>query len=326
MRWNYSSPEALGNTKAMEWFTSHDLQVMGATAGQTRWTLMPIMESNMENIKIFAVNSIENELNGLLLTLWDDDSPHFELYTRGIIAFAEYTWAGDQRTKADIKTAYRQREFSNALTDASFAFIDDLEAPVAFWKNALLKGDKRNYLPSMENALEEGVIDLPLKNEPGVWTEKYKVRLAKADQILKTVDSITVKIEFMKSKALRNTYALEIYEQVNIAAGFSPKILLALKAYDNASNPTEKLETIKNLQSLKEEFVTARKNLELVYGKTRILNKPDNYILDQDHHHHLANQSLNFDWQFQAEIFFFKKLDKELKNDIYLENSGHLKN
>ena len=39
MRWNYSSPQAYGNTKAMEWFKNHGLQVMGATAGQTRWGL-----------------------------------------------------------------------------------------------------------------------------------------------------------------------------------------------------------------------------------------------------------------------------------------------
>ncbi len=37
MRWNYSSPQAEGNIKAMEWFSEHGLQVMGATAGQTRW-------------------------------------------------------------------------------------------------------------------------------------------------------------------------------------------------------------------------------------------------------------------------------------------------
>ena len=49
MRWNYSSPEAKGNSKAMQWFTDHNLQVMGATAGQTRWTLMPQNQSNMNN-------------------------------------------------------------------------------------------------------------------------------------------------------------------------------------------------------------------------------------------------------------------------------------
>lgn len=68
MRWNYSSPQALGNIKAMQWFTDHGMEVMGATAGQTRWVLMPQEESNMENIRSFAVSSIESGLNGLLLT------------------------------------------------------------------------------------------------------------------------------------------------------------------------------------------------------------------------------------------------------------------
>ena len=72
---------------------------------------MPQNESNMDNIKTFAVSSIQNELSGLLLTLWDDDSPHFELYKRGIAAFAEYTWSGEQRSQKEIKAAYRQRAF-----------------------------------------------------------------------------------------------------------------------------------------------------------------------------------------------------------------------
>ena len=69
---------------------------------------------------------------------------------RGIIAFAEYTWAGDKRSKEGIKSAYRQREFSNTLAGEEYAFIDQLETPVAFWKNALVRGNRRNQLQKME--------------------------------------------------------------------------------------------------------------------------------------------------------------------------------
>lgn len=324
MRWNYSSPEAIGNTKAMEWFSTHGLEVMGATAGQTRWTLMPQQESNMEAIKTFAVNSIESGTNGLLLTLWDDDSPHFELYKRGIIAFSEYTWSGDKRSKGEIKAAYRQREFSHQLADSSYAFIDDLEQPVAFWKNALLKGDKRNFLPTMENPVEEGVIDLPDPNNSGEWTETHQQRLVEAEQLLKSTDSIAKKINEMKAKAVRNAYTLDIYEQVNTVAGFTPKTLLALREFDQADNPTKQREAIQQLRALQKEFETIRESLESVYGKVRILNKPQDYILDQDHHHHMANQSLNFDWQFRAESMFFDKLSKHLENVIYIENADQL--
>ena len=46
----------------------------------------------------------------------------------------------------------------------------------------------------------------------------------------------------------------------------------------------------------------------MVYGKTLILTKPEDYILDQDYHVHLANQAISFDWQFYAEILFLEKI------------------
>ena len=308
MRWNYSSSEAYGNQKAMEWFRKNGMQVMGATAGQTRWVLMPQQESNIDNIRSFAVSSINSDLNGLLLTLWDDDSPHFELYMRGIISFAEYTWSGEKRTKSEIKEAYRQREFSHELSGNEFAFIDNLEEPVSFWKNALLKGNKRNYLKKMENPLKAGVIDFPDKNDKGKWVIKYSERIEQAKLLLIRGDSIEINIQKMKSKAIRNNYTLEIYEKVNQLSQFAPKALLALEAYDLASTKEEELEAIERIHQLPEEFMELKTEMEKVYGRTRILIKPKDYILDQDHHVHLANQSISFDWQFNAEILFMEKI------------------
>ncbi|MCP4976057.1 MAG: family 20 glycosylhydrolase [Maribacter sp.] len=321
MRWNYSSPEAYGNTKAMEWFRSNGFQVMGATAGQTRWVLMPQSESNMDNIKSFAINSIKSNLVGLLLTLWDDDSPHFELYYRGIIAFAEYTWSGEKRDKSKIKSAYRQREFAHALKDSAYAFIDNLEKPVAFWKNALLEGNKRNYLKGMDDPVKDGAIDLPSRSKKGEWSKKYKERLDHAAQFAHSYDSLSNKISYFKANAVRNSYNLAVYEQVNELAGFAPRALLALKTYDQAETTAEEIEAVKILGALKKEFSVLRQDFEDVYSKSRILNKPSNYILDQDHHVHMGNQSLNFDWQFIGEQIFLDKLEKELPNLIYFENT-----
>ena len=142
MRWNYHSPEAYGNKKVIDWYKKNGLKVMGATAGQTRWVLMPQRESNLKQIRDFAVSSIESGLDGLLLTLWDDDSPHFELYKRGIMGFANDTWSGDKISKDEFKKVYRQRSFSFKVSESKFAFIDQLETPVAEWKNILLKGIK----------------------------------------------------------------------------------------------------------------------------------------------------------------------------------------
>ncbi len=308
MRWNYSSPQAIGNLKAMDWFKNNGLQVMGATAGQTRWVLMPQNQSNIESIKSFAASSIKNNLNGLLLTLWDDDSPHFELYKRGILAFAEYAWSGEQRSTAEFKSAYRQREFSSSLSDSEFAFIDDLEKPVAFWKNALLKGNKRNYLHKMKQPMKEGVIDFPVNNNKGKWSAINAKRIQEAKQMIEICKDVELKIEEIKTKAIKNTYTLEIYEQVNNLSKFSANLILLLQQYDIANNSTEEKEALDVLMQQTDEFENLRKQLELVYGKTRVLNKPDDYILDQDHHVHLANQSISFDWQFYAEILFFKKI------------------
>ena len=312
MRWNYRASQAIGNSKAMEWFLQNDLQVMGATAGQTRWVLMPQEESNMNNIKSFASSSIDKGLDGLLLTLWDDDSPHFELYMRGIISFAEYTWTGLQRDTEEVKSAYRHREFSHTLSGIDNAFIDQLELPVAFWKNALLQGNQRNYLKRSKNPLDEMVISLPNVNHKGEWSKTYERRLEESVIILQDCDSVDAKIIRMKSLANRNSYTLEVYEQVNKLVRFAPKALLALNAFDVAQSLEEQNVALREIRQLPGEFTKLREQFEQVYGKTRILTKPTNFILDQDHHAHLANQSISFDWQFYAEMLFLEKIGKEL--------------
>lgn len=312
MRWNYFSPQAIGNLKAMEWFRSRGFQVMGATAGQTRWFLMPQDESNIARIKTFALSSINSGLNSLLLTLWDDDSPHFELYGRGIIAFAEYTWAGNKRSKEEIKRIYRHREFANQLADEQYAFIDLLEESAAFYKNALIKGNRRNYLKQNKDPIAKLLIDMP--DEKGVWTEKYRERLEQAAIVSENSKSIAAIIAALKSKAIRNTFALEVYEQVNKLTGFVANMLLTLQRYDQAE-ADHKQDELQMVLQLPVEFKVLRKELEQVYSRTRVLNKPEGYILDQDHHVHLANQTISFDWQFLAEILFLEKLENNFKNN-----------
>lgn len=312
MRWNYDASEAIGNQKAMEWFRKNGLQVMGATAGQTRWVLMPQQEGNMNNIKSFAESTINSGLDALFLTLWDDDSPHFELYNRGIIAFAEYTWAGVRRTKEEIKSAYRQREFSYTLASEELAFIDKLETPVAFWKNALIKGNRRNELQKMVDPAFQALIDLPNVENKGVWSEENSKRLEQAAITVETCKNIASKIETMKKQAVRNQYTLEVYEQVNKLVAFTSNTLLKFKALDDANNEEQKEKALNEIKKLPKEFSALRKEFESVYGKTRILTKPDNYILDQDHHDHLANQTILFNWQFYAEMLMMEKIEKEM--------------
>lgn len=308
MRWNYNMPESPGNNRAIQWFRDNNFQVMGATAGQTRWNLMPLEQSNVNNIRDFAMISIRNQADGLLLTLWDDDSPHFELYGRGIVIFAEYTWAGQKRSTEEIQAAFRQRMFGPELMGDEFEFIDSLEGSVAFWKNALLDSKDRNDLRKMKNSLEDALISLPNPDSAGVWTKKFKEKIAKAEVNFQKVEKVLEQIEQSKKLAVRNSYTLDVYEQVAKSIQFTNRALITLAQLDHPSGEERNKAKVK-LAGMEQEWQAIRIELESVYGKTRSLNKPAGYVLDQDHHNHLANQALNFsDWQFYVEELFLQKI------------------
>ena len=312
MRWNYSMPESPGNTKAMNWFTENGLQVMGATAGQTRWNLMPQEQSNAQNILDFAKSSIAQNTRGLLLTLWDDDSPHFELYQRGIATFAEFTWSGDQRPIEQVQQAFRHRFFGYELSENENAFIDLLESPVADWKNLLLDQKDRNRLKRFPEQIDETLILFPDSNSPGDWTQSNVEKIALAKKNFEKVEEVLAKIQSAKQKASRNTYALEVFEQVAQSIQFSNRAILALAELDDPSGEKQNMAKSK-LAGMNAEWASIVSNLEKVYGKTRVLNKPPNYLLDQDHHIHLANQAREFaNWQFFVEQLFLQKLETEL--------------
>ena len=81
-----------------------------------------------------------------------------------------------------------------------------------------------------------------------------------------------------------------------------------------ATSEKEVQEALAKIMTQRTNFNRLRHELEKVYGLTRILSKPDKYILDQDHHLHLANQTINFDWQFYSELLFLDKIDEYFKN------------
>ena len=304
MRWNYFSPWAEGNLKTIDWYKENNLKIMGATAGQTRWILMPQNESNIESIKSFSLTSVSKKLDGLLLTLWDDDSPHFELYKRGIYAFAEYTWSGNDSSIEDFKSKFRHRFFSPTLKNQNFEFIDDLEIPVRDWANLFVKEKKhRNQITKSDSPLESHIIDLPDINNPGEWNLKFNKKIFIAKKHILDLKKILEKINAQKIKTIRGNYALQVYEQVAKLALFSYKTFIDISNFDNGKNDVE------NLLNNRKEFLSLRHDFEEVYSKTRNIIKPEKYILDQDHHNHTANQTLNMDWQFISEIKLFEKIN-----------------
>ena len=338
MRWNYHMAESYGNAKAMDWFSSNGFKVMGATAGQTRWTLMPQRESNIDQIRIFADQSIKRNYNGLLLTLWDDDSPHFELYKRGIHAFAEFSWAGLSRTKEEFKKAYRHRKFGNSFQSDEYSFIDLLDEPVGLWTNLLVEeGTHRNSLNQanvakinedvtgalltavpIKDPIEESIIDLPDFDNKGDWSKKYAKRLTELKLQKKKLEKVKNILDNFQKVGTKSDYNLMIYRQVSNLVDYNFKLMEKLNKFDKAKTIDEETNYLEAVYKIKNEFELVRKEFEAVYSQTRILNKPENYILDQDHHRHPANQTINFDWQFTSEIMLLKKIEKHFKSKNYL--------
>ena len=70
--------------------------------------------------------------------------------------------------------------------------------------------------------------------------------------------------------------------------------------------------SIEELLNNEKEFQIIRNEFEKVY-KTRLINKSNNYVLDQINHRHTANQSINMDWQFIGELKLFEKLNLTYK-------------
>ena len=318
MRWNYHKAESYGNGKAMDWFSSNGFRVMGATAGQTRWTLMPQRESNIDQIRTFAEQSINRNYNGLLLTLWDDDSPHFELYKRGISAFAEYSWGGLKRTIEEFKEVYRHRKFGSEFKGEQYAFIDALDEPVALWTNLFVEaGNHRNALIHKENPIEEQLIDLPDFNKKGDWTKKYSARLeqleAQKDQ-LKQAKKTLFKIQNQDAKS---EYNLAVYNEVIQLVEYNFELMSQLKAFDTATTPEAEKKALDAIMTTGQTFYSVRAQMETVYSQTRVLNKPEGYLLDQDHHNHPANQTVNFDWQFIGEILMLQKIQTHFQSIPY---------
>lgn len=304
MRWNYFSPWANGNLKTIDWYKENNMKVMGATAGQTRWILMPQDNSNIEAIKSFSLTSVDKKLDGLLLTLWDDDSPHFELYKRGIAGFSEYSWSGDNLSIDQFKSLYRYRNFGHLFKSDEFEFIDHLEKPVSLWLNMFLSKDGwRPGLSKKENPLDTDIIDLPDLNNKGEWSKNNSNRINNAIESLKISSDVENIIARIQSKNPKNKYTLEVYQQVNELTKFSANLILKLEKVDKSGD-------LSYLDGIENQFTQMRNEFERVYSKTRVINKSEDYILDQDHHHHPANQTINFDWQFLGEIMILNKIKK----------------
>ncbi|QMU31058.1 beta-N-acetylhexosaminidase [Adhaeribacter radiodurans] len=312
MRWNYDTPDIYGNKKTIDWYKTHNLKVMAATAAQTMWPLLPRENSNFKSIKDFNRIAADKKMDGILCTVWDDCSPHHETVWRGLYNFALFSWNKADLPVGEVNALYRQRFYAPALRPANFEFQNSLEQALTFWETALLdKGHRNNYPTNID------LIELPNSKKPGAWSKQYQNKISRAQAEVNRYDQIKTTLTKAEQAAIRNQYNLAVMQQINELQIYPAKLLLLLAQYDKVKPGKQKQAAGQQIREYVATFPEVRKHFEEVFSKTRFLENPDDYQLDENHHHHLANGTNNSDWMYVYELEINKTINdwSPAKND-----------
>lgn len=312
MRWNYGDAAKPAHIKLLNWYRDKGLKVMGATAAASgNSPFLPREESKIRDIQGFSRLVADNRLEGILSTAWDDGSPHTETVWRGFIAQGEYGWNPAGRNIAEFKSAHGQKEYGFLPADSLMTFLDDLEKAAYFFDGALVTSGRRNPAWGTGNFT---LLDLPVKDNPGKWNEKYKEKVEQSRLALLRYEKINKAILKAEKEALRNRYTLEVYEQTNHLLVYPSRLIVALSDYDKAVAPLEKEAALKKVYEVCLYFKDMRQALEGVYSKTRFMENPQGYIEDMNHHNHLAAKSNSSDWLYLYELPMVNKTMKWILN------------
>jgi len=309
MRWNYGAPALLGDIKAIDWYKSRNLNVMAATAAQTSWTMMPRNHSNFQSIKDFCRITEYKNLQGILCTVWDDSSPHYETVWRGLYFFALFSWNYEDMPLKDAEVLFRHRFYGPALSDSSHEFQDLLEQELYFWETALVDKGGRKKTENID------LMALPDSKNRGEWSEKYAEKIMDAQKTMEQYKITRNRINTAIRKAQRNHYSLSLMNQLNELQIYPTKLILLLKDYDQDS--ITKSERLNQIMKYVNTFDSIRQQFESVFSETRILRKPDDYQLDKNYPHHWANTTLNSDWMYLIELNMNDKISKWSRKEIF---------
>jgi hexosaminidase len=309
MRWNYGSQHIWGNKEALNWYKSKNLRSMAATAAQTNTALMPRLNSKLGPIKSFCEVTKEKSLDGILCTTWEDSSPHSETFFRGFHFFGIYSWnVTKEVSPEEANLIFRHRFYGPAVSSAYYEFQNTLEESLPFWETALVDQGERD-----KSRRPFELMTLPDRNIPGEWRKKYRDRLALARNAMQKYNETKAKIDEVSKLAVRNQYHLELMNEINELQIYPAKLILLFEKFDRA--PTlGKIPSVIAIREYVENFKTIRANYERVFSQTRILNAPDDYLLDSNKiHPHMANAKTS-DWMYRFELAMNEKLNQWFTN------------
>jgi hypothetical protein len=310
MRWNYEAPASAGNILALDWYKSHNLDVMAATSAQMSYAMLQRNQSNFQAIKDFCQLTARKKLKGILCTVWDDSSPHFETTWRGLHDFAWFSWNDKDYREKVVHATFRHRFYSPELAGEQYEFENILEKAVSVWDTAfIVNGDRENYHQSFK------LVNMPDKSKSGQWSVLYEDRLKRAAEAVSMYDTVKNRIAEALILTRRNTYSLEVFAQINELQAYSSKLLILLKQYDDARTLDDKSRVLHNIHDYKNQFPVIRSRLENVFAVTRIMARPPGYKLDSNLHAHLASSTYNTDWMYWYELTMNKKVSEWVQSN-----------
>ncbi len=338
MRWNYSMARQPGNIRALDWYESRDLKAMIATATNGEGGMLfqederdkGMASSGIITIRSFIQLAAERNISGMLCTAWDDKSPHMENYWRGFIASAEYSWSPKGRTLEEYDNAWLQREFGISMPDY-ITFNNQLRRGSILWYDAYFRNGNlfsdENTLQSMQRvehwlpvlAGQEKIqfdytsklIELPDLKSPGSWSMKYKDRTDRATIEMNNYENLSERLTDIYNNSKRNRYYWSLSKALYNLQRTTPELLLALKESDSADKVRQK-SGFDNVKKAMNDFQKAWTEVQSVYGQTRFISYPANYIPDR--YFHLASQREDLTWMIQAQELYFGMIDKWIES------------
>jgi hexosaminidase len=337
MRWNYSMAGQPGNIIALDWYKSHGLKAMIATATNSEGGMLfqpderdkGQASSGIISIRNFIQLAAAKNISGMLCTAWDDKSPHMENYWRGFIAAAEYSWSTSGCSLEDFDNAWLQKEFGITIPDY-LSFQNQLRRGSVLFFQALYRHggmlDEDNALqslPQVEHWLPpvEGreriqfdyttkLIDLPDPASSGEWSTKYKDLIDRALIEKNSYNDLSARLKELQNKSIRNRYYWELSNAIFNLQSAVPDLLLALKKSDS-KDKTEKQAGVDDVKKAVKNFQTSWKELNNVYSQTRFISYPADFV--RDRYFHLASQREDLTWMIQPYEMYIGMIEKWLK-------------
>jgi hypothetical protein len=344
MRWNYSMARQPGNIMALDWYRSHSLKAMVATATNPEGGMLfqpdeEIKGTGIVSIRSFLNLAAEKNISGMLCTAWDDKSPHMENFWRGFIAAAEYSWSPNGRSLDEYNDAWLKKEFGISVPDY-IPLNNQLRRGSVFWYEALFKhGDMmdeanalqslpqvEHWLPSVEGReriqydFTSRLIGLPDLNSPGSWSNKYKILLDRARIEKDSYNDLSGRLRDLLNSSKKNRYYWSLSLALYNLQSTMPDLLLALKESDSVDSVAQRAGQEKVVQAVK-NFYIAWDNVKNTYSKTRFISYPENYVPDR--YFHLASQREDLTWMIQPEELYIGMIEKWLKQEITTQVTIH---